>query len=423
MKQSTNCLGKIFMLIFIISFSLNAQQSFWNQLNINAGAFIYAITITPQGKIFAGTSKGIYFSADSGKSWKSGDSGLPTNPSITALASDKKGNVFAGVWNSSPTNKAGVGVFRLNNNDTVWNEMNSGLSNKNIVSLAINSTENIMYAGTFNGGSFYLHGNDTTWLSMDPSLSDPHIGCFLIDTVNNYMFAGTWSGVFRSQNAGKTWTRMGSSNPLIITTMAVNSKGYIFAGSSNYGIYASKDSGVTWVSKNAIRDDSLVSNIIINSKDVIYKSSAFGVTYSTDDGDTWTPVNGINSVVSFLALDMDNYLYAGTKSGTIYRSSASTVTGVPGNNFEMPGKFKLLQNYPNPFNPATTIEYSIPRTGFVALKIYDILGKEIAVLVNEEKSAGKYKINFDASKFSSGVYFYMMQAGNFVETKKLIVLK
>ena len=85
--------------------------------------------------------------------------------------------------------------------------------------------------------------------------------------------------------------------------------------------------------------------------------------------------------------------------------------------------FSLSQNYPNPFNPTTTIQYSIPRQSFVTIKIYDILGKEITTLVNERKSAGNHSVNFNASDLPSGVYFYRMQAGSFVSTKKFVLLK
>jgi len=90
---------------------------------------------------------------------------------------------------------------------------------------------------------------------------------------------------------------------------------------------------------------------------------------------------------------------------------------------QIPIKYVLAQNYPNPFNPTTTIDYSIPNSSFVTLKIFDLLGKEIATLVNEEKSIGNYEIEFNGSNLSSGVYFYKMQSGAFVATKKLILLK
>ncbi len=90
---------------------------------------------------------------------------------------------------------------------------------------------------------------------------------------------------------------------------------------------------------------------------------------------------------------------------------------------EIPLKYNLYQNYPNPFNPRTTISYSIPRISFITLKIYDVLGREIETIVNEQKPAGNYKVNFNAGGLASGVYFYQLRAGDFVSTKKLILLK
>jgi 7,8-dihydropterin-6-yl-methyl-4-(beta-D-ribofuranosyl)aminobenzene 5'-phosphate synthase len=90
---------------------------------------------------------------------------------------------------------------------------------------------------------------------------------------------------------------------------------------------------------------------------------------------------------------------------------------------QIPQRFKLEQNYPNPFNPTTTIKYSVPKLSFVTIKIYDVLGNEVATLVNEEKAVGAYELNWNATNLPSGVYFYRLQAGDFVETKKMILLK
>jgi probable HAF family extracellular repeat protein len=92
-------------------------------------------------------------------------------------------------------------------------------------------------------------------------------------------------------------------------------------------------------------------------------------------------------------------------------------------NLYIPKEYKLEQNYPNPFNPSTTIKYSLPKESFVNLKIYNLIGEEVATLVNEEKTIGNYVIEFDATALPSGVYFYRIQAGSFVETKKMILLK
>jgi len=83
----------------------------------------------------------------------------------------------------------------------------------------------------------------------------------------------------------------------------------------------------------------------------------------------------------------------------------------------------LQQNYPNPFNPSTSIQYAISSTQFVTLKVYDLLGREVATLVNEEKTTGSYEVEFNGNNLTSGIYFYKLQAGSFVETKKMVLIK
>lgn len=88
-----------------------------------------------------------------------------------------------------------------------------------------------------------------------------------------------------------------------------------------------------------------------------------------------------------------------------------------------PSEYKLDQNYPNPFNPSTKIAYSIPQNSFVTLKVFDVLGKEVATLVNETKNAGNYEATFDASKLTSGMYIYELKTNNFVQNKKMMLVK
>ncbi|MCH7963780.1 MAG: T9SS type A sorting domain-containing protein [Bacteroidetes bacterium] len=83
----------------------------------------------------------------------------------------------------------------------------------------------------------------------------------------------------------------------------------------------------------------------------------------------------------------------------------------------------MIENYLNPFNPTTTINYKIPELSFVTLKVYDVLGIEIATLVNEDKAVGSYEVEFDGSELTSGIYFYRLQAGSFFETKKMVLMK
>ena len=102
---------------------------------------------------------------------------------------------------------------------------------------------------------------------------------------------------------------------------------------------------------------------------------------------------------------------------------STTPVGILDNGSDVPNSFGLAQNYPNPFNPVTTIGYSLPKQTRVTLRIYDVLGRELATLVNETQSPGRKSVEFDAGTLSSGVYYYRLEAGNYIETKKLILLK
>lgn len=111
-------------------------------------------------------------------------------------------------------------------------------------------------------------------------------------------------------------------------------------------------------------------------------------------------------------------------NGTILRTTNGGVTFIEEEEiYEIPTTYYLTQNYPNPFNPSTKIRYSVPQSSNVVIKVFDILGNEIETLVNEDKSVGSYEITWYADNLPSGIYFYQLQAGSFVETKKMILLR
>ncbi len=148
--------------------------------------------------------------------------------------------------------------------------------------------------------------------------------------------------------------------------------------------------------------------------------------------ETWSPGTGWNNYVQrtyFYDLN-DNwveritYLWNETSWKNYYRHFATWL--VPVSVWETPPyleSYYLSNNYPNPFNPSTKIKFEIPDQGFVSLKVYDVLGNEITTLVDEEKPAGEYEVEFDGKGLSSGMYFYTLKAGNYIETKKMILIK
>jgi len=166
------------------------------------------------------------------------------------------------------------------------------------------------------------------------------------------------------------------------------------------------------------------------------------ITYSTDRGLTWsTPefvTDRYDSTIAFKAgalLPNGDYCvnYEVMSPGDInspggflrvyFRKRNSVFSNVEELDVNIPNSFKFFQNYPNPFNSSTTIEYYVPVSKFVKITVCDLLVREMAVLVNENVQAGKHQVKFDASSFTSGIYFYRMQAGKFQETRKLVLLK
>lgn len=152
---------------------------------------------------------------------------------------------------------------------------------------------------------------------------------------------------------------------------------------------------------------------------------------------TWYPVGTNSSMLNFYLCGGNSYLrvdvtdsHNSTVSTQYYVASSSGDGGAVlpksesnSNSFITPLNYSLDQNYPNPFNPTTQIKYAIKEAGFVTLKVYDLLGKVVATLVNENKPAGFYTLNFDATRLSSGIYLYTLKTNDFYTTKKMIILK
>jgi hypothetical protein len=190
------------------------------------------------------------------------------------------------------------------------------------------------------------------------------------------------------------------------------------------GLFISNNEGDLWSSAGL--ENLSIKSITLNVNNSIFVNTNDGIYYSINDGNEWNEFNsGLpnKNIPSFL-INTDGFGFVISNS-KVYRTSLtiSAITYLEDQNFNIPIEFKLLQNYPNPFNPTTTIKIVIPKSSFVSIKVYDLLGREVATLVNEEKPAGNYEAEFDGSDLSSGIYFYHLQADEFSVTKKMILLK
>jgi hypothetical protein len=157
------------------------------------------------------------------------------------------------------------------------------------------------------------------------------------------------------------------------------------------------------------------------------------VCYNNAAWTSYSPVNATSATGMMVGYSTDlpagdGCTAAWTATSLAYRCNvcmtiSTGILGIGNNLGVIPGTYSLSQNYPNPFNPVTQIKYDIPKQGFVSLTVYDVLGREVSKLVNEVKTPGSYKVDFDGTNFASGIYFFKLQSENFVDTKKMILIK
>ena len=187
---------------------------------------------------------------------------------------------------------------------------------------------------------------------------------------------------------------------------------------NNWNVYNTSNSGLP---------DNWITCCIVDNQNVILIGT-FSDGFVEFDGENWEVYTQNNSpllsnYIRDLEEDFNGNIWIGLDDAGISIYNRNGISSVLPETNSIPFSYKLLQNYPNPFNPTTTIKYNLPDDSQVQIKVFDILGRQVVDLVNEAKVAGVYEINFDASSLASGIYLYRIQAGSFVDTKKMILLK
>jgi hypothetical protein len=282
-----------------------------------------------------------------------------------------------------------AGVFLTTDNGGTWTPRNTGITNLGINTIAVSGPA--LYAA---GNGVYLSTNNgTSWTPISSGITSPTINSITI--LGTDLFVGTQNGVFRSTNNGGGWSAVNNglttSQVYCLATVGSN----IVAGTTA-GLYLTTNSGANWSRVNTGLPEffGLIFPSILSL--AVAPNSAGG----TD-------------------------LFAGTFLMGVWRRPASEVTDVRSKASPVPENFSLEPNYPNPFNPVTVIQFSIPAGTHtrVSLRVYDLLGREVAVLVDESKEPGRYEVRFDGSNLSSGVYFCRLTADQYVQTRKMSLLR
>lgn len=444
----------------------------WNRMVTGIGETakgVQAIVVDPTNSdiayiaVFDGVTDsptGLYKTTDGGNNWNASVNGIgtirnflslainPTNPSI----------VFAGSSFSVATSTGPSTIYRTTDAGANWTEVNNGLptdptdinpvrtmtissTNPNLViaGLFVNSADLLggLYVTTDGGDSWTRKWNgapqDVGTLLRSSAIRPGTTTDFFVGLDNGLV---TNIGVWGTTDGGDTWASF-NGGTMLNTYQIRNLK---FDYETNPTLYAGCASAVgagvyEYTFLIPVEFTSFTTNV--NGNDVVLNwttatetnNAGFTVERKLNNGN-WIALGFINgqgnsTVInhySFIDRNVSygNYTYRLKQTdydGTYKYSSEANAEVLPVN------AFSLMQNYPNPFNPSTSIKYGIPSDEFVTLKVYDILGREIATLVNQKQGRGEYTINFDASKLNSGVYIYSINAGTYKATKKMLLTK
>ena len=388
----------------------NNSSSTWVQCGIYP-ASITSLTLDHSGVLYVGTEDGIYKPGPKAGEW------------IRASEYLKRGKVYSirqSRYSAALYACTSAGLFSSMDNGGTW------FSSQGTWTYDISELSALRIIAATTGGVLESADGGNTWQGYQTvGLPLTSIYCLARDFSGSLLAGTSYDGVFTSADSGFFWTQMGITSPLIfysVKTIEIDGERKIFAGTDTAGAYYSDDSGLNWKKISSIIGKDVTSFVVNHASEYFAGASDHGVFVSTDRGLSWLSANAglTDSSVTSLLIDKKGYLYAATNSGLFM--STGIVTGYH-EGIQGPSSFSLSQNYPNPFNPTTAISYKLSALSRVTLKVYNVLGQEIATLVDQVRPPGDYTVQFDGTRFPSGVYFCRIAAGNFVQTRKMVLIK
>ena len=433
---------------------------------------VYTLAVSGSS-LFAGSSTGLFRSTDSGTNWVQLDSAV-RNSSVLALEALPNGTGGTTVIAGTDMN----GIFLSTDNGGIW--MQTSLTDaysgslKRVGPNVFACTPGAVYVSTDGGAHWNQSGIFTGASCLAVSGSSLFVGGGLYDPKSLGKFTGF---VYRTTDLGNSWEKIFEGEGYVVA-LAANGLNLYAARfgdmGAGYGVSLSTNNGASWTAVNSgLPPQSIVPCFAVSGTDIFAfaynyecgERTPHGIFRSTDSGTSWTPAGLSDEWVTCLSVIGHN-LFAGTQSGVFFTTNSGSLwiadssglwnkpkdinallatdstlfvgasrqlvchrpmsdmitSAAPLLNGTLCG-FELAQNYPNPFNPSSDIRYQISEFRHVKLAVYDLLGQEVAVLVNERKAPGSYEVTFDGSTLASGMYLYRLQSGSYVETKKMLILK
>jgi hypothetical protein len=416
----------IIIIIFTMYFNfvIYSQQN-WIVLNSGISQTINSVQFINPNIGFIACSEGfIYKSNNGGINWS-----IIPSPTTINIAKIKFFDVNTGVI------AGGGGIYRTTNLGAYW--FHTDIER---ISDCVSADGNTMFAcySSPYGGEVKSTNNGESWSGLYP-IGHTVLALFFINANTGYATSYNNSGGISYHYLNKTTT--GGYNWAWVTSftsqLGYGGTGDIFISGMDTGYYTSKNQSGKYINRflggNGIScpvEDFQVGLHFINGKTGWSAGENGSVYKTTNAGVNWNNCNTpVTSNLNDIFFINDQIGWAVGANGTILKTTNGGYVPVEQLSNSLPSRFSLYQNYPNPFNPSTKIKFDIPNSPFeggkgdVKLIVYDVLGKEISVLVNQLLKPGTYEVEWDGSNFASGIYYYKLEASDFSETKRMVMIR
>jgi len=356
-----------------------------------------------------GTS-GLYRSTNSGVNW------------FQIISGRCDDIIFSPSGDTAYTVGSGVGYrISINGGETFTSSAALTLGTRNHIAIC-KSSPNILYFARYSSSAIQVYKSTdygTGWFKLATN-TEQNFRAIHFSDENNGWAVGEGHIAFKTNDGGASWRKIFEwPGAYFFDVFFLNpSVGWIVGDSV---IIKTTNGGQDWVEQYVNSEDFFMA---VHFVDENYGwASGKRILNTTDGGNTWNaaPMLTPNGITDLHFFNKDKGIAVGG-FGTILLGDYS-VSGIDDNITAIPNEFILSQNYPNPFNPTTKIRFSIPQYSTVALKIFDVLGREVNTIIQEEIPAGEYEIEFNGKELTSGIYFYRLSAGSYLETRKMILIK
>jgi photosystem II stability/assembly factor-like uncharacterized protein len=425
-------MNKILFISFLFSFFLHSPASLtqpqWLEQNSSTNRELTDVCFVDQNNGWiSGWTGTMLHTTDGGDTWNTQNI-LPNNAYYSVFFTD-----LLNGWASGYAGK----IVHTSDGGQTWVDQTAPVNTDYYKVYFVNSDIGWIAGG--DAGTFpnfiehrvilYTSNGGVNWSAQYSESNKSRLNSIIFVDQNNGYATGESGIIMKTTDGGSNWTEQvipsfHFRNIFFIDNLTGWVTGYYLGVPHYTAVFNTTDGGINW-NETSFGTDESISGIYFtdNMKGwAVGGSNSEGIIYYTSDGGSNWELQNIPLVNSLYRVYFFNE-YCGWAVGHL-GTIIATDNAVPVTpELSTPVEYSLKQNYPNPFNPATTIKYSIPSDGIVKLSVFNAIGEVVSTLVNEFKSAGNYEIDIDAGGLSSGIYFYRMQAGNFVETKKMVLMK